>query len=654
MKYLSNIDLAKNQLQNAVIHPLASAPATPTQGQMYFNTTDKKLYFYDNSTWVDCSAVDFSTVVLKAAYNGTYTVLAADAASTPLAVTLAASTVLGRGPTGGIVALTIDNDMAGGVSANDDTLASAKTIKAYADTKQSALTFGIADTNTVRINGTGTANGDFAKFTASGIIGRTPANVLTDIGAMPLAYLSTSTALGSSDVLVPSQNAVKVYADTKQAALTFGIANTNALRVTDASVTAGDYAMFSATGIDGKTKAEVITDLAVIPTSYLDTDIALAANSDVKIATQKATKAYIDGNIAAANAMVYKGVLDCSANPNYPAADAGWTYIISVAGLIGGGAGVAVDAGDMIICKTDATSSGTQAGVGTAWNIVERNLAGAVTGPTSVGLDGYIAVFNGTTGKIIKDGGVTIASLQGQNANHTGDVTGATALTIAAGAVTLAKMANLAANSIIGNNTGSAAVPLALSGAQVKAMLGLVKADVGLTNVTDDVQTKHAIVPNTLPTAGQILVGNAGGTAYAPVSMGTDATMTSAGAVTIAAGAVTLAKMANLAANSIIGNNTGGATVPVALSVAQVQTMLNVADGATKNVKYARDITETTATTVITHNLNTRDLNVVVQEAATPWARVMVDYELTTVNTLTLFFAVGPAASQYRIIVQAM
>lgn len=38
-----------------------------------------------------------------------------------------------------------------------------------------------------------------------------------------------------------------------------------------------------------------------IETSYLDTDTTLAANSDTKIATQKATKAYIDTNSIAAD-----------------------------------------------------------------------------------------------------------------------------------------------------------------------------------------------------------------------------------------------------------------------------------------------------------------------------------------------------------------
>jgi len=60
------------------------------------------------------------------------------------------------------------------------------------------------------------------------------------------------------------------------------------------------------------------------------------------------------------------------------------------------------------------------------------------------------------------------------------------------------------------------------------------KAQVGLTNVTDDAQTKAAVVPNTAPSAGQLLVGNAGGTAYAPVSLSSDATVASTGALTLA------------------------------------------------------------------------------------------------------------------------
>lgn len=65
----------------------------------------------------------------------------------------------------------------------------------------------------------------------------------------------------------------------------------------------------------------------------------------------------------------------------------------------------------------------------------------------------------------------------------TGDVTasgpGSVAATIANAAVSLAKMANLAANSIIGNNTGSPATPIALTTAQATAMLDAMVGDSG-------------------------------------------------------------------------------------------------------------------------------------------------------------------------------
>ena len=51
-KYYADIDLNQNEIQNAVIQNLASAPATPTTGQVYFNTVDKLLYTYDGTNWV--------------------------------------------------------------------------------------------------------------------------------------------------------------------------------------------------------------------------------------------------------------------------------------------------------------------------------------------------------------------------------------------------------------------------------------------------------------------------------------------------------------------------------------------------------------------------------------------------------------------------
>lgn len=62
MKFLAHIDLSKNQLQNAVIHPLGTAP-TGVEGQLYYNSTvgDKKLYIHDGSSWTPVG--DITSVV---------------------------------------------------------------------------------------------------------------------------------------------------------------------------------------------------------------------------------------------------------------------------------------------------------------------------------------------------------------------------------------------------------------------------------------------------------------------------------------------------------------------------------------------------------------------------------------------------------------
>jgi hypothetical protein len=150
----------------------------------------------------------------------------------------------------------------------------------------------------------------------------------------------------------------------------------------------------------------------VVLASVIDTDVALTANSDTRIASQKAIKNYSDQIIAAADAMVFKGVVDCSANPNYPAADRGWTYKVSVAGKIGGASGVAVEVGDTLFCITDGTASGNQATVGSAWNIVQVNTVGAVIGPSSA-TDKAAARFDLTTGALLKNSPLLIADTTG-------------------------------------------------------------------------------------------------------------------------------------------------------------------------------------------------------------------------------------------------
>lgn len=55
MDFLTNLNLTKNQLQNALMHPLGTAPPG-VESQVYYNLTDHLLYVHNGTTWVAVGA----------------------------------------------------------------------------------------------------------------------------------------------------------------------------------------------------------------------------------------------------------------------------------------------------------------------------------------------------------------------------------------------------------------------------------------------------------------------------------------------------------------------------------------------------------------------------------------------------------------------
>jgi len=148
------------------------------------------------------------------------------------------------------------------------------------------------------------------------------------------------------------------------------------------------------------------------------------------------------------------------------------------------------------------------------------------------------------------------------------------------------------------------------------------KTDVGLSSVTNDAQTKASVVPNTVPSAGQLLVGNAGGTAYAAASMSGDATIASTGVITVSKfGGTAFGTAAGYAASSFQASGTyvtsvtgtapvvsSGGTTPVismAAATSSVNGYLTSTDWSTFNNKQsvAAPVTKTADFTVAATDL---------------------------------------------------
>ena len=283
----------------------------------------------------------------------------------------------------------------GAVTSGNLVAFSGTTGKVVADSGLTSASFATAAQGTTAdsaIQGPGAVtSGNLVAF--SGTTGKVVADSgLTSASFATAAQGTTADSAIQGPGAVTSGNLVAFSGTTGKAVAELSFASLWALTKTLTNTT------FNAAGT-GNALSNISTSM--FASGVLDTDGTLAANSDTKIASQKATKTYVDALIAAADAMVFKGVIDCSANPNYPAADRGWTYRVSVAGKIGGASGTNVEAGDILLCLNDSTASGDQATVGANWSIIQTNLDGAVIGPSSV-TDGNLAAFDGTTGKLIK------------------------------------------------------------------------------------------------------------------------------------------------------------------------------------------------------------------------------------------------------------
>ena len=373
-KVYVQLDLLKTALLNLVIQNLATAPASPATGQKYFNTTDNCEYYYNGSVWVKLEAqatiptiptdVNIGTggVGLFKQRNGNNNEFkSVKAASTKVTVTdntanntvdldivpgnidhqtlsgagsnnhaaidshlgnssnphSTTKTQVGLGSVDNVQQLPmsyLDTDTS--LTANSDVkVASQKAVKTYVDAQNGSQNTTISANATTMNNHISNTSNPHATTKAQVSLGN-----VDNVQQLPMSYLDTDGAFtANSDAKVASQKATKTYMDGQVSTLNTTISGINT--TVGANQTTMNNHISNTSNPHSTTKAQVglgnVDNLQQLPLSYLDTDTALANNSDSKVASQKAVKSYVDGKVAAINTqisgmLVYAGTIDGS------------------------------------------------------------------------------------------------------------------------------------------------------------------------------------------------------------------------------------------------------------------------------------------------------------------------------------------------------
>jgi hypothetical protein len=233
-KFLTSIDLTKNQILNVALQNLATPPSNPVSGQIYYDTTDKLIYFWKvtdipnpgDGEWVNISGditeviagtgltgggtsgvvtlnlnpdnttieVDPVTNVVRIKDLGVSTQKLADASVTTIKVLdknitfakiqdIASMTVIGRVASGSGVSseIPIINNLTGATSTS---LATSESIKLYIDETIAAIgslqggwdaSTGIFPVGTMPVSGT--TKGDYWYVTTAGTVSGVPFNI---------------------------------------------------------------------------------------------------------------------------------------------------------------------------------------------------------------------------------------------------------------------------------------------------------------------------------------------------------------------------------------------------------------------------------------------------------------------------------------------
>jgi len=600
--FVTGINLNKNELLNARIQNLSSAPSSPVAGQIYYNTQANVLYFYNGTEWTPTSGSTevIQDVIGSSVIGGTGLTATYNDTSGETTIDLD-NTAVSHGTYGGSnKAVTFTVDQQGRLTAASDANISitASQVSDFTEATQDAIASAFVEGEGIDITYNDSSNtitiaAEDASDTNKGVASFSSTDFTVTSGNVALNHESVQDIVGAM-VTGNTETGITVTYQDGDGTLDFAVADqfpshstTDLAEGTNLYYTAErvqdeiSTTVIAGTGLDstyndGAGTFTIDIDSTVTTNSgaqtltnkTLGTGTALSANLDAgtnKItnlgaptnSTDAATKAYVDA--------VSEGLHVHAAARVYVAANIDLSTDLEAGDVIDG---ITLVAGDRVLVNGQTTQS--QNGIYVVQSTGAAVRATDFDTPTEVKSGDFVFVSAGTAYA------------------NTGWVQTNTPATIGTDPISFTQFS--------GAGTYLAGAGLTLTGNTFSADVTPTSGNPSLIN------TGGAIEVKTDTTRGLSVDGNGLG-----INAGTGLTH-SAGALTFAAG---------------YGVR-----------------------------KFSTDIGDNSATSyTVTHNFSTRDVTVQIFENGSPYAQIEADVEHTNSNAVTVAFAAAPTSNQYRVVV---
>lgn len=595
MKWLTNLDMNQNQILNPVTHKLATAPSSPVEGQDYYNTVAHRKYTWNNTEWIPNDGIGATMTgdSIITAINGSTSKIDDDNLSTNVGSAITNSHTHSNKST-------LDNITAAFTTAMDTKLGN---IEASADVTDAANV-------------------------GSSIFGTTAKSPLVDADTIAITNSEATNAL-CKITWANFKTSMKSYTDGLYNNFTYThpnhsgdvtSVNDGATTIGDGKVTLAKMANMATASFIGRNTASVgvpeIISMTTAKTMLGLGSAAYVADTTFATAAQGATA---DGAIPKSTVTTLNDFI--VATGNAAVARKTPTEVRTILNVEDG-------ANNYV----HPTTNGNK-------HIPVDGAANNFLTYASAGTAGWAAMSDTLHGSL---GGAALHAAATQSVNgfmSSADKTKLDAYTQTE--ANLASAVSLKHSQNTDTGTSSATFTVGSSGAKVKNVGG---TEIQIRNNADnayaDLRVKDMYVEGTLTTvnSNDVNIGDSEITLNADIT--TNATNSDGGL------AVKRLKADNTtrADAKVVFNNSTGRWQTIGGDVAATLITSDIP------IKVVAAVGDTSATSfVITHNLNTQDAVVTIRETGTPYAQVYTDVEFTSVNTITVKFAVAPTASQYTV-----